>query len=106
MRIPLHVSARTFFWLAGGLFLFVGLGLLYGGIEEATQERAYREHGQAVEALVVAKSIQRASRDGNSSTKYEIAYRFTTPEGSTLEGIDSVSVDAWERLEPGSAFRI
>jgi uncharacterized protein DUF3592 len=106
MRIPLNVSARTFFWLAGGLFLFVGLGLLYGGIQEATQERAYREEGQAVEALVVSKSIHRASRDGNSSTKYEITYRFTTTEGRTLEGIDAVTVDEWERLEPGSAFRI
>jgi hypothetical protein len=106
MRIPLHASARTFFWLAGGLFLFVGLGLLYSGIQEAAQERAYREHGQAVEALVVAKSIQRASRDGNSSTKYEIAYRYTTAEGRTLEGVDAVSVDEWEGLEPGSAFRI
>lgn len=106
MRIPLRVSARTFFWLAGALFLLVGLGALYGGIEEAAKEQAYRDQGQAVDALVVAKSIQRASRDGNSSTKYEIAYRFTTTEGRTLEGTDAVSVDEWERLEPGSAFRI
>lgn len=106
MRIPLHVSARTFVWLAGGLSLFVGLGFLHGGIEDAKQERAYRARGQAVQAMVVAKSIRRASREGNSSTKYEIAYRFTAADGETRNGVALVSVEDWERLELGNPFRI
>jgi hypothetical protein len=106
MRIPLHVSARTFAWLGGGLFLFVGLGFLHGGIEDAAKERAYRQRGQAVQALVVGKSIRRASRNGNSSTKYEIAYRFTTPDGQPRNGVKVVSVDDWERLEPGNPLVI
>jgi hypothetical protein len=106
MRIPLQVSVRTFAWLGGGLFLFVGLGFLYGGIEDAAKERAYRQRGQAVQALVVAKSIRRASRDGNSGTKYEIAYRFTTADGQAHDGVEVVSVDDWERLEPGKPLMI
>jgi Protein of unknown function (DUF3592) len=106
MRIPIPFSGRTFFWWFGGIFLFVGLGLVYGGIRDATQERTYRTQGQAVEAVVVGKSIQRASREGNSSTKYEIAYRFTTADGRTAEGVDAVTVEEWERLDPGSPFTV
>jgi Protein of unknown function (DUF3592) len=106
MRIPLNVSARTFSWLAGALFAFVGLGLLYGGVQDAAKERAYRKHGQAVEALVISKSIQRASRDGNPSTKYQISYRFNAADGQIAEGTEIVDVETWERLEPGSPFRV
>jgi uncharacterized protein DUF3592 len=106
MRIPVTFSGRTVFWLLGGMFLFVGLGLLYGGIRDATQERTYRTEGEAVEAVVVGKSIQRASRHGNPSTRYEIAYRFTTADGRTAEGVDAVAVEEWERLGPGSPFMV
>lgn len=106
MRIPLRVSPRTFFWLAGALFAFVGLGLLYGGIQDAAKERAYREQGETIEALVVGKSIQRASRDGNPSTKYQISYRFNAADGRIAEGTEIVDVETWERLERGNPFRV
>jgi hypothetical protein len=95
-----------FFWLAGALFAFAGLTLLYGGIQDATKERAYRQQGRTIEALVVGKSIQRASRDGNRSTKYEISYRFNTADGRIAEGTEIVDVETWERLEPGNPFRV
>jgi Protein of unknown function (DUF3592) len=104
MRIRVPLSGRTFFWLFGGIFLVGGLGLLYGGIRDATQERTYSTEGETVEAIVVGKSIQRASREGNSSTRYEIAYRFTTSDGRTAEGVDAVTVEEWERLGPGGPF--
>ncbi|MCI0634542.1 MAG: DUF3592 domain-containing protein, partial [Actinobacteria bacterium] len=76
------------------------------GIRDTSREREYQEEGQPVTAVVVSKSIRRATRDGNSSTRYEIAYRFTTEDGRTMEGVDAVDVEEWERLEPGRPFRI
>lgn len=106
MRIPVRASGRTFFLGFGLLFLLVGLGLLYGGVQQARQERAYRTEGRVVNAVVVGKSILRASREGNLSTRYEIAYRFTTDDGRAAEGVDVVGVEEWERLEPGSPFTV
>jgi len=106
VRIRLGLSGRTFFLWFGGLFLIVGLGLLYGGIQEASRERAYRLHADVVDAVVTGKSIQRASRDGNSSTRYEVAYRFIAPDGRPVEGVDVVSVEEWERLGAGSRLKV
>jgi hypothetical protein len=106
VRIRLGLSGRTFFLWFGGLFLLVGLGLLYGGIQEARRERAYRLHSEVVDAVVTGKSIQRASREGNSSTRYEVAYRFIAPDGRPVEGVDVVSVEEWELLGPGSRLKV
>jgi hypothetical protein len=104
--VVLNLSGRTLLLLVGGLFSVVGLVFVYTGLHDARRERAYRDNGETVEAIVVAKSIERASRDGNSATKYEIRYRFGTPDGRSAEGKELVDVERWERLEPGSAFRI
>jgi hypothetical protein len=106
VRIPLPLSGRSFFLFLGALFTCVGLIAAYAGLHDATRERAYQKHGQAVEAVVLSKSITRASREGNPSTKYEIAYRFTTADGRTSEGIDTVPVEEWESLEPGRPFTV
>jgi hypothetical protein len=105
MRIPITLNTRAFFLLFGGIFLCAGTSLLYGGITTASREQAYAKRGEAVEAVVTSKSIQRASREGNTSTRYEIAYRFTTPDGP-VEGATAVPVEEWEALEPGRPFTI
>jgi uncharacterized protein DUF3592 len=106
IRIGFSFSGRTsLLWIGGGFFA-IGLIFVYAGIQDATRERAYQEQGQVVEAVVVDKTIQRASREGNTSTRYEIAYRFTAPNGRAVEGLDKVEVEEWERLAPGSAFKI
>lgn len=106
MRIPVTFSGRTFFLWFGALFMCAGLIVLYGGIQEATRERAYQKQGQIVEAVVLSKSIQRASRQGNPSTRYEIIYRFTTADGLTAEGVAAVAVEEWESLEAGDPFKV
>jgi hypothetical protein len=105
MRIPITLSSRTFFLLFGAIFLCAGSGLLYGGVTTAIRERAYQTRGEVVEAVVSGKSMRRASRDGNASTRYEITYRFTTGDG-TVEGVAVVPVEQWEALERGSRFTI
>jgi uncharacterized protein DUF3592 len=106
MRIAVAFTSRTFFLWFGALWTGVGLILLYSGVQDANRERAYQKQGQVVEAVVLDKTIKRAAREGNTSTRYEIAYRFTTADGRTAEGSDAVSVEEWEALEPGSPFKI
>jgi hypothetical protein len=106
MRIPIRASGRTFFLWFGALFVAVGVALVYGGTADARRERAYRVSGQLVEAVVVDKSIQRASRDGNTRTRYEIRYRFASADGQTIQGSDAVDVERWERLAPGSPLTV
>jgi hypothetical protein len=106
MRIPFRLSSRTFFLLFGGIFLCAGVSLLYGGVSTAVRERAYQEQGEVVEAVVVGKAIRRASREANTSTRYEVTYRFTTAEGSPAVGVAAVSVEEWEGLAEGRPFRI
>lgn len=106
MRIPVTLSGRTFFLLFGAIFLCAGSILLYGGISTATRERAYQEKGEVVEAVVLSKSIRRASREGNTSTRYEVTYRFTTADGAAANGVAAVTVEEWESLEQGSPFKI
>ena len=106
MRVALRLSGRGVLLLAGTLFSVVGLVFVYTGLQDAARERAYRNKGETVEAIVVAKSIERASREGNTATRYVIRYRFGAPEGGSAEGRHVVDPDTWERLEPGSAFRV
>jgi hypothetical protein len=105
MRIPLRLSGRTFFLLFGAVFVCAGTSLLYGGIDATIRERTYQKKGEVVEAVVVSKAIRRASREGNTSTRYEITYRFTTAEGA-VEGVAAVPVEEWEALERGSRLPI
>lgn len=106
MRVALNLSGRGVLLLVGALFSVVGLVFVYTGLQDATRERAYRDEGETVEAIVVAKSIERASRDSNPATRYVIRYRFGAPNGGSAEGRHVVDPETWERLEPGSAFRI
>jgi hypothetical protein len=62
--------------------------------------------GETTRRRPIGKSIQRASREGNTRTRYEVAYRFSAADGHTREGVAVVDVDAWERLAPGDAFQI
>jgi hypothetical protein len=107
-RHGLHAgSGRAIYLVFGAIFLIVGLGLLFGGVQDASRERAYARDGRLVDAVVVDKSIRRASREGGrGSTRYEVAYRFTAPDGHTVNGVDAVDVDDWERLAPGSVFQV
>jgi hypothetical protein len=106
VRIGIGFSGRTLFLCVGGGFLAIGLIFAYAGIQDAAREQVYQEQGKLVEAVVVDKTIQRASREGNTSTRYEIAYRFTAPDGRAVKGLDQVEAEEWEALKPGSPFKI
>lgn len=102
----LSILRRSFFLWFGGLFLVVGPVLLVIGIQEALQEQQFQRQGAVARAVVVAKSIRRTERGGDSSTTYEVRYRFTAADGQEVEGTAVVSVEAWEQLEDGSPLQV
>lgn len=106
MRIAFAFSGQSFLLLFGAAFMAIGLMMVYAGVQDAIRESAYRQQGKVVQAIVVDKSIKRASREGNTATRYEIAYRFTATDGRAVQGMDAVGVDEWEKLAPGSSFKV
>lgn len=101
-----RIARKSLLLWFGAAFLAGGLVCLFMGIDGAIEERRYQNDRRVAQAVVLTKSIKPASRDGNSSTRYEITYRFTTADGRTVEGIDAVSVETWEGLDAGSSFGI
>lgn len=101
-----RLARRSLVVWVGAAFLCVGVILFATGLRDVGRERTFQETGVSVSAVVVGKSIERASRQGNPSTKYRIAYRFFTDDGRPVEGVDVVDVEEWERLQPGRPFTV
>jgi hypothetical protein len=96
---------RYFWFLFGGIWLVVGLGLTKGGLDEMGKERRYRDEGRMARATVVDKSMQRADRD-HPSTRYVVRYRFTTDDGRPVTGSTTVEVHQWETLREGDPITV
>lgn len=98
-RIPLHFLGRNFWLVFGGLWLTVGLPLVFGGIHLFRLEQSFGVEAVTVRGTVLTRDIHRARRtDGGTSTRYEVSYRFMTDDGETFERRDSVDVQTWEAL--------
>ena len=95
---------KYFWFLFGGIWLAVGLGLTKGGIDEIGNERRYRAEGRVARATVIDKSLQRADRE--HSTRYLVKYRFTTEDGRPVTGSGAVDVHEWEALREGSPITV
>jgi hypothetical protein len=92
-------------WVAG-MFLLVGPIFLYTGIQQASEETRYRSEGKTAEAVILDKSIRKATRNENSRTRYEISYRFVDAHGRSLDGTGEVAVEEWENLQKGSRIKV
>jgi hypothetical protein len=90
----------------GAIFLTVGLMLTYFAVQEWHTQQQFEQEAVAVQATILSKSIEKATRNGNRRTKYLVTYRFAPSEGQTIEQTGEVSVDEWERLDEGSSFPV
>ena len=106
MKSLWRIARKSMLLWFGAAFLTGGLVCFLMGVSGVVKEREFRSQSRLVTGVVLRKSIQPASRQGNSSTKYEITYRFTTEDGKTIEGTDAVNVERWESLDVGSGFEI
>ncbi len=98
------VLRRSFFLWFGAIFSAVGLMATYAGVQEWRAQQHFEQEAVHVQAAILDKSMEKATRDGNPRTKYLLMYRFATLDGRTVEKSSEVSVDEWERLDEGSPF--
>lgn len=97
-EIPSFLSqAKRSFWLFfGAIWLLAGVVLLIVAVGMALQERQWSSEAVQTTGIVLSKDIVPA--DSDSSTQYRVRFRFTTQDGSTVEGSQEVDVATWEGL--------
>ena len=97
-RLPsFHGLAKRSFWLFfGGIWLLTGLVMFVVAAGTALQERTWAAEAVQTTGMVVTKDIIPA--DSDSSTEYRVRFRFTTQDGSAVEGNQEVEVETWEGL--------
>jgi hypothetical protein len=102
-----QVTKKNSVYLWAGLaFVPVGAIFLIVGIHLALEERAFANRGATVAATITEKSLVKADFDDHPSTRYLLHYRFTVPEGRSIEETKVVSVEDWERASVGAPREI
>ena len=99
------VCRSAWFWF-GLAFVLMGAFIFDLGVQETLQEQQYEQEGVVVRAVVVNKSIQRATREKHPRTQYEVTYRFATQDGLMTERTAEVGVEEWERLEADDSVQV
>ena len=99
----LRLAFRQFWFLFGGIWLLVGSIFAVVGGGMLWNEWRFRTQGADAEATVVEKYTRRG---GKGSTKYYIAYEFTTPDGYNISDSDQVDRSTWDGVEQGSKIRV
>ena len=108
MQRPLILKLLSRFVLlwVGGIFFAVGVMSAYFGLDEWQKQQRFKTESVQAQGMVVRKSLERATREGNLRTKYLVSYRFSSADGLTVEQTGEVSVDEWERLDEGIPFTV
>ena len=101
-----RVARRSIMLWFGAAWLLVGSFFFLKGSYEILQEHRYQTERQVAQGTVLAKSIDRARREGNPRTKYTITYRFSTLDGRVFEKNAEVIVEEWEKLEEGNILQV
>lgn len=90
------VARRSFWLLFGGIWLLAGVFMLVFGVVFALREQQFGADGVVTTGIVLEKRIIPA--DSDSSTQHRVVYRFTTTDGTVVEGNDEVDVNFWDGL--------
>jgi Protein of unknown function (DUF3592) len=101
----LRLALQSSGFLAGAIFLVVGLPFLVGGLVLFYVDWQFANEARLTPAMVLTKSIRTSGR-GSKTKHYEVTYRFSVG-GDTFEGDEEVSQVFWERLverEPVDVF--
>jgi hypothetical protein len=90
----------------GTIFVAAGAAASFGSVGEWLDARRFARDAVTAQAEVVAKSLERATRDGNSRTRYLVTYRLTARDGAVAEQTEEISVELWEGLAEGGALAV
>jgi hypothetical protein len=85
----------------GTIFVVAGSVASVGSLGEWRDARRFERDAVTDQAEVVAKSLEGATRDGNSSTRYLVIYRFTGHEQT-----EEVPLEEWEALSEGDTVTV
>jgi hypothetical protein len=104
---PLRNFLRTSvpMWV-GTIFIAAGTSGAVATFGEWRAEQRFERDAVLAEGRVVATSIEAASSDGNSRTRYLVTYRFAGADGVAAEQTEEISDEAWEALSRGSPIAV
>jgi Protein of unknown function (DUF3592) len=97
---------RSFLLWFGAIFIGVGVMASYFAVELWRTHQYFEQEALSVQATILSKSLEKASRNGNLRTQYRVTFRFATSDGQTIEKTSEVPVDEWERLDEGNPFPV
>ena len=102
-------KARASPWIVLGCILsFCGLIFLLVGLLALRQDRLFRADGVIAPALVLTKSshVEINGQNNVQESKYEVGYRFATPDGGWVRGSDKVDGRTWRSIRERDLIQI
>jgi Protein of unknown function (DUF3592) len=90
----------------GTIFIVAGTAAALMSFGEWRDAQRFRREAVPARAIVTAKSIESASRENRTSTRYLVTYRFAASDGGTLDQTEEVPVDDWEQLVEGDSLDV
>lgn len=90
----------------GMIFIAAGSVASIGSLGEWADQRRFEREAVADQAEVIATSLERATRDGNPTTRYLVTYRFAPESGAPIERTEEVPVELWETLAEGDTLAV
>lgn len=100
-----YLKRAIVLWV-GAIFFVAGSAGVGTTIGEWRVAQRFTRDSLAAQATVVARTLQSASRERNSSTRYLVAYRFIARDGAAVEQTEELPFDAWETLKEGSTLEV
>jgi Protein of unknown function (DUF3592) len=103
----------VFQYLRRAIVLWVGTIFIVGGgavaltsIGEWRDAQRFERNALVTRATVISTTLERASRESNTSTQYLATYRFIASDGTTVEQTEELPFDDWEPLGEGSQLDV
>jgi hypothetical protein len=103
--VPRYLRRAIVLWV-GAIFVVAGSIACVASIGEWRAALAFERDALEAQGTVVARSIQAASRESNSSTRYLMTFRFTANTGATEDVTEDLPFDDWEALAEGSTLSV
>ena len=92
----------------GSILLFIAAIFLLVSVFDLRQERAFRAEGRTAAGVVLTKS-SRVEDDYQKNTQrihYDIGYRFTTDDGTSVKGSEEVNWLRWTSIDERDPIQI
>jgi hypothetical protein len=100
------LARRSFGLLFASVWLFIGAAALLTGALLTLRERRFEGDAIRADAVVTSKDWQNTGSGRSRSREFRLAYRFTAPDGTPVEGRDDEEFERWLELEEGDTVTV